>query len=65
MPTDDQPPSADILFDDFDCGLLHTAENGQIERVNLTFCHWIGYSREELLGRKIQTLMNPEGKTFY
>ncbi|MBU4632065.1 PAS domain-containing sensor histidine kinase [Pseudomonas chlororaphis] len=65
MPTDDQPPSADILFDDFDCGLLHTAENGQIERVNLTFCHWIGYSREELLGRQIQTLMNPEGKTFY
>ena len=47
-------PDSEMLFDDADRGLLLTAEDGQIKRVNLTFCHWIGYSREELLGRQIQ-----------
>lgn len=58
-------PSTDILFDDAACGLLLTAENGVIKRVNLTFCRWIGYSRDELLDRQIQTLMSLEARTFH
>ncbi|MEK1836760.1 MAG: PAS domain-containing protein, partial [Pseudomonas sp.] len=62
MPADDDSlPGSEILFDEADCGLLLTAENGQIAQVNLTFCRWIGYRRTELLGRHIQDLMNPEG----
>lgn len=38
-------PSSDTLFDDAACGLLLTAENGLIKRVNLTFCRWIGYTQ--------------------
>ncbi|MDY7566661.1 PAS domain-containing sensor histidine kinase [Pseudomonas sp. RTC3] len=58
-------PDSEMLFDDADRGLLLTAEDGQIKRVNLTFCHWIGYSREELLGRQIQSLMRLTGRSFY
>ncbi|MFJ3373728.1 ATP-binding protein [Pseudomonas sp. NPDC086112] len=66
MPADDDSlPGSEILFDEADCGLLLTAENGQIAQVNLTFCRWIGYRRTELLGRHIQDLMNPEGRTFH
>ncbi|MGE8391666.1 MAG: ATP-binding protein [Pseudomonas sp.] len=66
MPAENQPlPASQILFDDADCGLLLTAENGEIERVNLTFCRWIGYRRDELLGRPIQSLMSLDARTFH
>jgi sigma-B regulation protein RsbU (phosphoserine phosphatase) len=66
MPADDDSlPGSEILFDEADCGLLLTAENGQIAQVNLTFCRWIGYRRTELLGRHIQDLMSLEGRTFH
>lgn len=58
-------PTADSLFDDAVCGLLFTAKDGAIKRVNLTFCRWTGYSREELLDRQIQTLMSVEARTFH
>lgn len=61
----DVSPDPDILFDEADCGLLLTAENGQIAQVNLTFCRWLGYRRKELLGRNIQELMSLEGRTFH
>jgi len=59
------PLGSDSLFDDADSGLLLAAEDGRIERVNLTFCRWIGFSREELLGSSIQSLMTLESKTFH
>ena len=66
MPADDESlPSSDVLFDEADCGLLLTAENGEIAQVNLTFCRWLGYRRDELLGRHIQDLMSLEGRTFH
>lgn len=59
------PLGPDTLFDDADCGLLLAAANGRIERANLTFCRWIGFGREELLGRTIQSLMTLESRTFH
>lgn len=61
----DSTPSNDILFDDVACGLLLTAEDGAIKRVNRTFCRWIGYSKQELLNRKLQSLMSDEARTFH
>ncbi|WP_460421796.1 PAS domain S-box protein [Pseudomonas sp. ZL2] len=61
----ESPLGPDTLFDDADCGLLLAAASGRIERVNLTFCRWVGFSREELLGRTIQSLMTLESKTFH
>lgn len=61
-----QPDSlADSHLDDADHGLLLTAESGHIESANLTFCRWLGYTREELLGLPIQELMSLEAKTFH
>ncbi|MHC6225659.1 PAS domain-containing sensor histidine kinase [Pseudomonas sp. X10] len=57
--------SADVLFDDLDRGLLLTAEDGRIESANLTFCRWIGYTREDLLRLRIQDLMSLEARTFH
>lgn len=58
-------PSSDALFDEAACGLLLTDECGAIKRANLTFCRWIGYSKEALLGLQIQTLMSTEAQTFH
>lgn len=66
MANEQQPdPAVDILFDEAPCGLLLTAEDGLITRVNHTFCQWLGYPREALLGRNIQSLMSLEGRTFH
>lgn len=65
MPADQQPKPADILFDEAHCGLLLTAQDGCITRVNQTFCQWLGYPREALIGRHFQSLMSLEGRNFH
>ncbi|MEO5606198.1 MAG: HAMP domain-containing sensor histidine kinase [Polaromonas sp.] len=53
-------------LDDAACGLAQTAANGLIQRVNLAFCSWLGYSRDELLGkRKLQDLLTAGSRIFY
>ena len=57
---------AEALFEGAACGLLLTDKAGLIWRVNHTFCSWIGYSSEELVGvRRLQDLMNMGGKIFH
>ena len=64
--TDHPLPSADALFEHAACGLIVTDANGRIERVNATFCGWLGYSAAELAGTKhIQDLLSAGGKVFY
>lgn len=58
-------PDAQVLFDDAPCGLLLTCGNGAIERVNQTFCRWIGREREALLGQRFQSLLTMGGKIFH
>ncbi|MBX8497229.1 PAS domain-containing sensor histidine kinase [Pseudomonas cichorii] len=58
-------PDGDDLFEGAPCGLLLTRENGTIERVNQTFCGWLGVEREALLGRRFQDLLNMAGKIFH
>ncbi|HEY6555943.1 MAG TPA: PAS domain-containing sensor histidine kinase [Polyangiaceae bacterium] len=48
------------------CGLLQTTADGTILRVNRTFCGWIGYPEEELLGqRRLQDLFTMGGRIFH
>jgi sigma-B regulation protein RsbU (phosphoserine phosphatase) len=62
---DDALPDAGTLFDNAACGLLLTGPDGTIRRVNDTFCRWVGYSREELLGqRRLQDLLTMGGRIF-
>ncbi|KJK08395.1 sensor histidine kinase [Pseudomonas tussilaginis] len=58
-------PAAELPSGDAVQGLLLTAENGCIERANLTFCRWMGYSQQTLLGMRIQELMSLEARTFH
>src|ERR1700685_3014018 len=59
-------PSADTLYEHAACGLLLNDVSGRIQRVNATFCGWLGYDAAELAGtRHIQDLLSAGGKVFY
>ena len=42
----------DDLYDSAPCGNLSTLLDGTIAKINATLLGWLGYSREELVGRK-------------
>jgi sigma-B regulation protein RsbU (phosphoserine phosphatase) len=58
-------PSLSELYEHAACGLLVTARNGAIGRVNDTFCRWLGYSEEELIGKRLQELLTMGGRIFH
>lgn len=67
MAADSVPsPDAEALFEEAACGLLVTSRNGVIQRVNQTFCRWVGRSADELVGRrKMQELLTMGGRIFH
>lgn len=59
-------PDAEALYQQAPCALLLTNDKGLILKVNQTFCHWLGYTREQLVGlRKLQELLTVGGRIFY
>lgn len=59
-------PDAERLFDEFPCGLVVTSLRGTILKANKTFCVWVGWTNEELLGRrKLQELFTMGGRIFH
>ena len=61
----DHPLDGDLLYEDAACGLLLTAADGTILRVNRTFCSWIGHPAEHLVGRRLDTLLTVGGRIFH
>ena len=60
------PSDAGALYNEAPCGLLVTADNGLIQRVNQTFCTWVGREPAELVGRcKLQDLLTMGGRIFH
>lgn len=57
-------PAIEALYEHAPCGLLITQPDGTIERVNQTFCLWLGLEREAVLGRRFQDLLNMAGRVF-
>lgn len=54
------------LPDDAACGLLQTNDRGLILLVNQTFCDWVGFTKQELIGkRKLQELFSVGGRIFH
>jgi len=54
------------LLDDAACGLARTASDGTFLHANRTFCEWVGYSSDELCGRrKLQELLTMGGRIFH
>jgi PAS domain S-box-containing protein len=59
-------PGNELLFDSAACGLLLTDTNGLIRRVNTTFCRWLGFDAEQLVGkRRVQDLFTMGGRLFH
>jgi len=54
-----------LELDNLPCGILQTADDGTIRRVNRTFCTWTDWPAEELVGRRLQDLFTVGGKIFH
>lgn len=53
-------------LDDAPCGLARTCADGTFLRANSAFCNWVGFSAEELVGRrKVQDLLTMGGRIFH
>lgn len=54
------------LLEDAPCGLASLAPRGEVIAVNRTLLTWLGYAREEIVGRvRFQELMDVAGKIYY
>jgi sigma-B regulation protein RsbU (phosphoserine phosphatase) len=52
------------LWEHAACGLLVTAEDGTILRINRTLLRWLGHPEDALLGRRLQGLLSMAGRIF-
>jgi sigma-B regulation protein RsbU (phosphoserine phosphatase) len=59
-------PSRAALYEAAACGLLLTETDGSIRHSNRTFCVWLGYELDELVGQlRIQDLLTVGGRIFH
>ncbi|WP_053718164.1 PP2C family protein-serine/threonine phosphatase [Saccharothrix sp. NRRL B-16348] len=58
--------SADDLYENAPCGYLSTMLDGHIAKVNGTLLRWLGYEREQLVGRlRFADLLSVGGKLYH
>jgi sigma-B regulation protein RsbU (phosphoserine phosphatase) len=58
--------SAEDLYENAPCGYLSTLLDGQIAKINTTLLNWLGYRREDLVGRRRFTdLLTVGGKLYH
>ena len=58
-------PEKQNLLDRAPCGLLQTDADGLILRANRTFCEWVGYQAQELVGKlRLQELLRMGDRIF-
>jgi PAS domain S-box-containing protein len=66
IPYMDNLPDLALSLEFAACGLLTTEVNGTICRANATFCSWIGFNADELIGKKkVQELFTVGGRFFH
>lgn len=53
------------LYENAPCGYFSLSSEGLIVKVNQTFCRWTGFSKDELVGRRLRDLLNVGGRIFY
>jgi phosphoserine phosphatase RsbU/P len=60
-------PSEDLadLYENAPCGYLSLQPDGRIFKVNATFCRWVGFTPEEIAGKRLHDLLNIAGRIFY
>jgi len=58
--------SAEDLYENAPCGYLSTLLDGQIARINTTLLTWLGYRRDQLVGRRyLSDLLTVGGRIYY
>ncbi|MFC4030234.1 PP2C family protein-serine/threonine phosphatase [Streptomyces polygonati] len=58
--------SVEDLYENAPCGYLSTLLDGQIAKVNTTLLDWLGYRREELVGRRrFADLLTVGGRIYH
>jgi PAS domain S-box-containing protein len=58
-------PDGEILFEQAACALLLTDSGGTIVRANATTCVWLGYARDELVGKLRMLDLLPVGARLF
>ena len=53
------------LIEQIPCGFLSFTDDGQVQQVNARLLERLGYRREEVEGRHVETLMNVGSRIFY
>ena len=53
------------LYENAPCGYISLGPDGRIVKSNLTLSDWIGFSRDELVGKRLRDLLNVAGAIFY
>ncbi len=66
-PIEKSSPTEDLedLYENAPCGYLSIEPNGRVFKVNLTFSTWLGFPREELVGKQFHDLLNIAGRIFF
>ncbi|MFI2779925.1 PP2C family protein-serine/threonine phosphatase [Streptomyces sp. ALB3] len=58
--------SAEDLYEHAHCGYLSTLLDGQIAKINTTLLDWLGYRRDDVVGRKyFSDLLTVGGRLYY
>lgn len=58
--------SVEDLYENAPCGYLSTLLDGQIAKINSTLLGWLGYSRDELVGRRyFSDLLTVGGRLYH
>ncbi|MEU0781283.1 SpoIIE family protein phosphatase [Streptomyces sp. NPDC006173] len=58
--------SAEDLYEHAPCGYLSTLLDGRIAKINTTLLNWLGYHRDDLLGRKhFSDLLTVGGRLYH
>ena len=53
------------LYENAPCGYLSLQPDGRIVKVNATFATWLGFTREQLAGKRLHDLLSVAGKIFF
>ena len=53
------------LYENAPCGYLSLGSDGRIVKVNNTFCEWTGYTKDQVVGKRLRDLLNVAGRMFY
>lgn len=65
LPDGPTPPQLATLYADAACGLLLTATDGTILQANRTFCQWLGYPPDGVVGMRFQDLLSVGARMFH